>query len=130
MVKLVEKTQQKQLILHYKQLWLPLYPALRVTMINNDGQKHIIDAVEDQRMGLEAGHPDLIWRIKLNKHYYFLYHELKKSTGALSKAQKDWWAEFEPTEYVKGAISYGWENHINTVSTWLSQLPVSQTTQS
>lgn len=119
MVKAVEKSQQKQLILHYKQVWLPEYPALRVTMVNNDGLKHIIDAVEDVRMGLEKGHPDLIWRLKYNKHYYFLYHELKKLKGALSPAQKDWWADFTPTEYVSGIVTYGWNEHLQAVQNWL-----------
>lgn len=118
----VEKTQQKQLVLHYKQVWLPLYPDLRVTMINNDGLKHIIDAIEDKRMGLEAGHPDLLWRIKYAGHYYFLYHELKKSNGTLSDAQKLWWAEFTSTEYVRGAVSCGWDEHLEAVQSWLTSI--------
>lgn len=115
----VEKAQQKQLILYYQQFWLSQYSDLRVTMINNDGIKHIIDAMEDKRMGLEAGHPDLLWRIKFAGHYHYFYHELKKLKGTLSSTQKDWWSEFTPTEFVKGAITYGWEAHLEAVQNWL-----------
>lgn len=125
----IESTQQKQLILHYKQNLLPLYPGLRVTYTKNEGNKNIIVAMEDQRMGQEKGHPDLKWRLKYGGHYHFLYHELKKSDGKLNPAQKEWWAEFTPTEFVKGAITHGLAEHFEAVDRWLTQVIVTNSSQ-
>jgi hypothetical protein len=125
----IEGAQQKQLILHYKQVLLPSYPALRVTYTKNEGDKNIIVAKEDQRMGQEAGHPDLKWRIKYAGHYYFLYHELKKSDGKLTPSQEKWWDEFAPTEFVKGAITHGWNEHLEAIENWLTSIMHEQESQ-
>lgn len=120
--KRIEALQQKELIKKYKSEWSPKHPTLKVTMINNDGNKNIVSAMEDQRMGLEAGHPDVLWRYYNNtdNQWYFLYHELKKLKGVLNKAQKEWWADFESTEYVHGAITKGLQAHFDAVENWLN----------
>lgn len=109
--KKIEAAQQAQLMLHSKKFWLPNYPELRVT--------HISIKHWELHLGSEKGHPDLMWRYKYAGHYYFLYHELKTSKGSLNDNQIEWWAEFEPTEFVKGKVTYGWKQHLEAVRNWL-----------
>lgn len=111
--KKIEDSQRQQLVLYFRQKLKPQYPDLNLLVIRNNGYFDIIT---------EKSHPDLLWRLRHNEEYYFLYHELKKSDGKLDADQEKWWAEFKPTKTVHGIITKGWESHLDGVHNWLTSL--------
>lgn len=107
----VEDSQRWQLVLYYKQVLKPQYPNLGFVVIKNNGYHDIVT---------EPSHPDCLWRLKYDEHYYWLFHELKKEKGKLDAEQEIWWDNFTMTLYVNGIITKGLQEHFRGVDNWLA----------
>jgi len=119
MVKHVEKAIQKEAVLWIEQT----YPDVEVYYYKAEGEKNIITAVEDKRMGLKNGFPDLFLLTDRNDFTYILHLELKKLKGVLNPNQRVWWAKFKPNYNRKGYVTYSLSEIKEYVTNWILSLP-------
>lgn len=114
----IEDAIQKQLV-----LWLQKeYPQIEFYFNKNEGLKNIIEAVNDKKMGLKAGYPDLVLFTPKKGVTYILHLELKKKKGKLNDAQRDWHSKFISTANRKAAIAYGYTEAQTAILNWLRDI--------
>ena len=109
-----ESAIQKELV-----RWLKLqHPDIEILYVKNEGKKNMLTAVEDKRMGLCAGWPDLTLFLNHNNQTFIFHLELKIIKGKLSTKQKEWWANLERTPNRTGCVAYGFIEAMKVVNDW------------
>jgi len=116
----IEDVIQKQLV-----LWLKQHSSNIEFFFNkNEGKKSIVEAVNDKKMGLTAGRPDLdlyINDFELDLTY-ILHLELKKKDGKLNAAQKIWHNNFKPTLNRQAKVAYGFDEAKEIINQWIAEI--------
>jgi len=102
MKKNVEAAIQRALI-----KWLrDNYKGITIHATLNEDSRHQV------AMGIDVGIPDLQISWTISDIEYIFYHELKTSTGKLSKSQKYWAEKYKKSRSASNnfyAVSYGFE---------------------
>lgn len=112
----VEAAIQKELVKWMRQE----YPKIDIRYNKGEGDKNLIEAIDDKRMGLaEAGTPDLTLFMDKGEYTYIFELELKRKKGKLNEAQKEWWSEFKPNKNKQGQIAYGLFDAQDKIKNWV-----------
>lgn len=114
----VEQTIQIELIKWVRKE----YPNIEIYYNKNEGEKNIITAITDKKMGLKAGRTDLDLYLDKDNITYILHLELKKKDGTLNDAQKLWHKNFKETRNRKAKVAYGFIEAQNVARDWVASL--------
>lgn len=114
----VETAIQKELV-----KWLNIeHPTLEFYYYKAEGEKSMVEAVEDKRMGLKAGFPDLFFFKDIDDITYVFHLELKKLKGFMHNSQKEWHSNFKTTKNRSATTARGLQAAQEAILHWLQKI--------
>ena len=118
-MKKVEDAIQKEIV-----KWIRKeYPEVDLRMNNLDGNKNMIQAMQDKRRGQAIkGTPDLTLFIHKEDYTHILELELKTKKGSLNTNQEEWWSEFRPNQNRVGEVGYGLADTQEKIQKWINSI--------